>query len=164
MTTVETILEILSDNGLVSGLVVGVMMLLFQYFMTPRIEARRVAFEEHWKSKEKTYHEAIQLINEVFASYTWKEIAQRNPSAERVTSTRINATHSMLLLVTDDARIPEQFESFFKKKSTFSPATRAEFFGRLRVDLYGSKSKIDPMRVPYFHDDEPEEEEKTERK
>jgi hypothetical protein len=137
----------------VPGVVVGLIVLVAQLLIIPRMEKAKLIVQEHWKSKRDALLEAIRLIDRFLSTANWKGIDAPNdlvPSMDKPSGREINDVFSKLLLVAENSEIPNRFYKFSAKGHDSFPATRGEFILLLREELFKAQTRIKPEEVPYF--------------
>jgi len=137
---------------LVTGLVIGVIIYLLQYFLTPLMEKNTLIRKEEWISKKDVFIAAIELIDKNFSAIplTGGGIPpDYTPTGKKPATEEINRVLIKLILLSNDDNIPRKFKDFFMPKhSTFTE--RGEFILLLRKELFNSTIRIKPEEIPIF--------------
>ena len=126
----------------------GGVALLLQFLVLPRLEREKTLQQELWKAKRDAFLEAAQLVDQYLACMPWEGApADFEPSVDSIPDmSEVNRILHLLLLVSNDMRIPELFEHMFV--GVISGQDRSEFLSRLRNELFASRENI--RRVPFF--------------
>ena len=132
-----------------SGLVVS----LLQIIVLPRLEQKKLRFQEAWRSKRDAFVVALQILDRHLASTNWSGPdvpSDFKPSTDKPPSHEINRSVVSLSMLSDSVKVPNTFANFFKKGNQTSPADRGNFIQMLRNELYKSKATFKADELPYF--------------
>ncbi|OYD13990.1 hypothetical protein CH333_09270 [candidate division WOR-3 bacterium JGI_Cruoil_03_44_89] len=136
---------------LIIPVIVGLVVLLGQFFIQPRIAKRTVQQQEHWNAKQVAYNRAIKLVNQRFGSAKWTGPAvpsNYTPFSTRPVLKELNNCYTELCLVAENREIPKLFGKIFLQTS--SAADRGELISLMRRDLYGASTAIPSDSVIWF--------------
>jgi hypothetical protein len=137
--------------SIVTGIVVGVIMLMAQLFITPKIERDKLVAQEQWKAKRIAFSEAISLVDQHFSAGNWTgpDVPKKQtPTVEKPSPLEINRVYSELMLLSEDIKIPKAYITFFNTGG--SAGTRGEFIIMLRKELFKSEISIKPEDIPFI--------------
>jgi hypothetical protein len=134
---------------LVGPVVVGVVVVLAQYIIQPKIQKASTAESELWRAKRDVYMKVITVLDRRFDSMNYKGAA---PVTEGPVPSEINEIFRELLIMCDNDEIPARFTKFMNVavEGYCSPANRGEFINMLRLDLGKRSFSITPGEIPYF--------------
>ena len=124
-----------------------------QIIILPRLEQKKLRFQEAWRSKRDAFVDALQVLDHHLASTNWSGPdvpSDYKPSADKPPSNEINRSVVLLSMLSDSIETPKTFANFFKKGSHTSPADRGLFIQMLRNELYDSKATFKAEELPYF--------------
>ena len=134
---------------LVSPTVVGLIVVIAQFFIQPLMQERVTSKSELWLQKRELYVRTMSLIDNKYDSLIFGNI---KPISIAPTSQEMNEVYRELLLVSDDENVITEFGNFMDNSRTDynSPYKRGEFIIRLRKDLGESIVSLKPDAIPYF--------------
>ncbi len=129
--------------------VVGIVVIIAQFFIQPKIQKEITAQSELWLKKEEIYIKTIGLVDKRFDSMFFKD---SKPTVEPPTTQEINEVFRQLLLLCDDDEIIIRFQKFMDISiyEYCSPVNRGGFINLLRKDLSKKKFSIKSEEIPYF--------------
>jgi hypothetical protein len=136
---------------IVTGLITGITILLFQHFLTPFMEKNSLIKKEQWISKRDSFITALELIDRRFDAVDLddgKGKILHKASGKKIEIQELNNCEIKLILLSDNDEIPRKFKNFFINRFTFTD--RGEFISLLRKELFNSAIKIKPDEVPIF--------------
>lgn len=140
----------------VSPIIVGIFVLLGQFFIQPIIAERSLSKQELWKSKYDTYLIAIKLVDREFVNMRWPKSAELpdgyEPDGDLGAASReeINNVYAKLCLLSNDSNIPKRFMKcfgFYEKE--ISIGYRPELIAAFRNDLGSSRIDIRPEDLKF---------------
>lgn len=137
-------------SSVVTGLVVGVVMLVGQYFIDPLRERKRLKLQEEWMAKKAAFSYAVEMMDRQLAAAGWEGESVPEgykPFGSAPSRVEINSANAMLVLSADSIEIPIKFVAFFAGNSY--PASRGEFLIMLRKELFGRNSGIKAEKVDW---------------
>jgi len=130
-------------------IIVGIIMLVAQFFLQPLIQEKIKAQEELWLHKKQVYIKAIELVDKRFDSMIF---GNSEPIAKEPTTKEINDVFRDLLMVCDNEKIIISFSKFMdiSVEGYCCPINRGAFIKLLRKDLGKSTLTIEDDKIPYF--------------
>ncbi|MBU0548607.1 MAG: hypothetical protein KJ710_03245 [Candidatus Omnitrophica bacterium] len=136
---------------IITGLITGITILLFQHVLTPFMDKNSLIKKEQWISKRDSFITALELVDRRFDAVDLDdgkgEIIHK-ASGKKIEAEEINKCVIKLILLSDNNKIPRKFNDFFTHRFTFTD--RGEFISLLRKELFNSAIKIKPDEVPIF--------------
>ena len=141
---------------LVAPIIVGLVVLVGQFVLQPKIAQRQEALTERWKAKRDCYIKAMNLVNQKFASMKWEgkdaakiEYAKSNPPIAE----EVNECYDELLLFSENKEIIRNYLACFGVLPDMRPiqaSYRIQMIGLMRNDLQFEEIDIQPDLVKFF--------------
>ena len=140
---------------LVAPIVVGLVVLVGQFVLQPKIAQRQEALTERWKAKRNCYVKAKNLVNQKFASMKWEgkdavnvEYAKSSPPIAE----EVNKCYDELLLFSENKEIIRSYLACFGILPDMRPiqaSYRIQLIGLMRNDLQFEGIDIQPDLVKF---------------
>ena len=141
---------------LVAPIVVGLVVLIGQFFLQPVTAQRQAMLIERWQAKRNSYIQAVNMVNQKYASMEWhgpdavtEEYKKGNPP----TAEAINQCYSELLLYSENKEILRTYLACFGILPEMNPiqqAYRIKLLELMRNDLKFEAINIEPDLVKFI--------------
>jgi hypothetical protein len=138
------------------GIVVGIAVLVGQYFIQPRITEQETIRNFRLDEKRESYFQAITLVDQLWGSITWEKDGKASPAKKTIppSANVVNDCAAKLYLVSNDKEVPIAFMSLFQHSMTnnqLDSGDRIKFFQLLEKDLFGKEtSGVDADNLPFM--------------
>ena len=139
-----------------SPIIVGVVLLLGQFLIQPRIAAREHFNKAKWDAKREVYAKAIKLVNQKFASIgSWEgpdvpPNIRSIPVGEPPSREELNQCYAELALFSSRSILRAFLGCFGTPASPIKPEHRMELIRLMRADLGLGQTDIRPDDVWFF--------------
>ena len=141
---------------IVGPIVVGLVVLLGQFFIQPKITERGQARTEHWEAKRESYVKCLNLVNKKFLSITWqgKDGVDTTPHSLGAPPTieEANQCYAELSLFTTDTEVLSLFIKCFGESTDrkVEQQDRIRLIQAMRKDLGFEQMQFNPELVKLF--------------